>query len=112
MAHASPSDFAAASTIATMPVLRASGSVGHASISRRKSGSIGPISLPTAPDSAPPALESFVFPVVFARCSSPVAPMTKTALANARLGVERSAAWCWARPSRRTGIGFFWIAVR
>ncbi len=44
--------------------------------------------------------------------SSPVAPMTKTALANARLEIERSAAWCRTRSSGRTGIGFSLSPVR
>ena len=70
-----PADLEAKEKLAFASGWLGTDSFGHASMIRRKSGSIGPLSSATAPDSAPPASETLVFPVVSARCSSPVAPI-------------------------------------
>ena len=58
-------------TIAKMPALTDSVSVGQASTTSAKAGSIGSIGAPTAPDFAAPCLESAVFFEVFVDRSSP-----------------------------------------
>jgi hypothetical protein len=55
-----------------MPFLIASGSVGHASNTAAKLGSIGASRAPTAPHSAPPEFRIRVFRVECAGCSNPV----------------------------------------
>src|SRR5262249_44395273 len=80
----------AASTIAKIPRRIASGRVGHASISRPKSGSAATapstaesaFGAPTAPDSAPPVWEFASFPVEFRSCSSPFGVMTNWSVAR------------------------------
>jgi hypothetical protein len=82
----------AARTIAKIPALMASGSVGQTSTTAAKSGSIGPVCAPSAPDCAPLWSSIVEFPAESCDSSNPVPAITPGSRLSAE-GFFRCEGW-------------------